>query len=250
MARDWARRRMSCLLPGGTLPQSVSPRSEGSPGGSSGCQLDRSPWPHRLASREGGGRCAGCPCRMPWTSTCGAGSPRGSRPTRGWHCSSTACAGPACKRQVGVDGRLPLPGADACPFDPANVGLETPGEADGRGLGGAARLDLSRLAIPGARRATGRPSSRPSRAARPRWRAAARGGGCPLLELQRAEGAERAAALVSATHNPAATRRGVGRVNRRGGSDDGSQARSPLCGHGRHSWRSVEAERADQRVVL
>ena len=76
--------------------------------------------------------------------------------------------------------------------------VATAGEADGRGLGRASRLDLSGLASPAAPGATRRARGRPSGAARPRWRAAAGSAGRPLLELQRAQGPEPAAAVSRA----------------------------------------------------
>ena len=75
------------------------------------------------------------------------------------------------------------------------------------------RLDLPGLASRGAPGATRRARGRPSRAARPRWRAAAGSAGRPLLELQRAEGAEPAAALslVSWARVDVCSRRGPDR---------------------------------------
>ena len=107
--------------------------------------------------------------------------------------------------------RQPLP-AHARPPGPADLGLATAGEADGRGLGRAPRLDLPGLASPAAPGATRRARGRPSRAARPRWRAAAGSAGRPLLELQRAEGPEPAAALSPASFVRSAILTAVSRV--------------------------------------
>jgi hypothetical protein len=90
--------------------------------------------------------------------------------------------------------REPLP-AHTRPSGPADHSLATAGEANGRGLGRGPRLELSGLAPPGAPGATRRASGRPSGAARPGRRTDARSAWRPLRELQRAEGAESAAAL-------------------------------------------------------
>ena len=86
--------------------------------------------------------------------------------------------------------------------DPTDVGLATTGEADGRGTRRGPRLALPRLASRAARGATRRARGRPSGAARPRWRAAAGAARRALRELQRAQGAESAAAVSQEEARP------------------------------------------------
>jgi hypothetical protein len=92
--------------------------------------------------------------------------------------------------------------ADARPPDQAHEPLAPTGEADGRGLGGSSRLELPGRASGTAPGATRRARGRPSGAARPRWRTAARSAGRAVLELQRAKGVESAAALSPARTRP------------------------------------------------
>ena len=89
--------------------------------------------------------------------------------------------------------REPLP-EDARPSHATHVGLGSPGEADGRSPRRGPRLALSGLASRVARRPTRRARRGPSGAARSRRRAAAGSARRALFELQRAEGAEPAAA--------------------------------------------------------
>ena len=90
--------------------------------------------------------------------------------------------------------RQPLP-AHARPSDPADERLATPREADGRGARRPVRLALPRLAPRAALGPTRRAHGRPSGGARPRWRAAARSARRAVLDLQRAQGLEPAAAV-------------------------------------------------------
>ena len=124
---------------------------------------------------------------------------------------SRVCACRGCEHHTGACGwpttnerrcdRCGRPGfanrfrADSRPPDPADVGLATAGEADGRGPCRPPWLALSGLAPRAARRATRRARGRPSGAARPRWRATAGKARRPLRELQRAQGIESAAAV-------------------------------------------------------
>ena len=89
--------------------------------------------------------------------------------------------------------RQPLP-AHARPPDPTDVRVAAAGEADDRGPCRGPRLALSGLASRAASCPTWRARSRPSGAARPRGRPTASPAWRPLLELQRAEGLEPAAA--------------------------------------------------------
>ena len=91
--------------------------------------------------------------------------------------------------------RQPLP-AHARPSGAADVSLATAGEADGRGPRRGPRLDLSGLASRATPGATGRTGGGPSRAARPRRRAATGAARRALRELQRAQGPEPAAKVT------------------------------------------------------
>ena len=141
--------------------------------------------------------------------------------------------------------------------------LAPAGEADGRGPRRGPRLALPGLASRAAPGATRRARGRPSGAARPRWRAAAGAARRPLRELQRAQGVEPAAAVMTsgggeaprasrripwpvswtaaATMSTAGHRRGVG-AGRRSPAPGGSTAAD---------GSSVDADRvseADQQL--
>ena len=138
-------------------------------------------------------------------------SRRCSRSAERWMARSRVCACRGCEAHTGACGwpttnerrcdRCGRPGFAnrfrRTPDHPVRrtVSLATAGEADGRGLGRAPRLDLPGLASRAACGPTRRARSRPSRAARPRWRAAAGSARRALRELQRAEGAESAATV-------------------------------------------------------